>query len=404
MIKEAIASAIAALGIRQWRPCIVLCAGLSFTLPAASWEIGGYLRLALGSKDGAAVAPCYGLGGPGMNFKLGNECDQYGEVVVRENFGPLRGHFMPSWWQPPEQDSATDTFAIQQAYLEAPGLGPAGSTPWLGRRFYGRTQVLPTDTKFTVRDGTGLGLQDLRWGPGRFSLAWFTDYSRQAPDADRLDLDYAGLATNPGGSVRLMLVSTRGRAAAGRSGLAASLIHEQALVAGLANTVWLQWARGSADLDGGFGDLGAPDSAQRVRLVEKLLWREQRGGVNGPWSAEAVLMFEQGKDAAAQRSESASLGGRLAWAWAPRFKLLIEAGVSQRRPQDGATERLHKLTLAPTWSPGGDLYARPELRLFATWAGWNDAANAGAGASGIGPYGDGRKRGSRIGLQFEHWF
>ncbi len=77
----------------------------------------------------------------------------------------------------------------------------------------------------------------------------------------------------------------------------------------------------------------------------------------------------------------------------------------------GGTRKLSKFTFAPTWSPNGpDFWARPEVRLYYTYASWNEAAKraanelaAGSALSDTGAYGTAR-HGSNVGVQVEYWW
>ena len=65
-----------------------------------------------------------------------------------------------------------------------------------------------------------------------------------------------------------------------------------------------------------------------------------------------------------------------------------------------------KFTIAPTLATGPDFWNRPELRLYATHAKWNTAANAAAGPNGLTgvPANAGKTSGTSYGLQVEWWF
>jgi len=79
---------------------------------------------------------------------------------------------------------------------------------------------------------------------------------------------------------------------------------------------------------------------------------------------------------------------------------------------DADTRTLTKLTIAPAVAVGRNFWSRPELRLFYTYARWNDAARAAAdsasdpnvtsiSSSGIFA---GRNHASTIGVSFESWW
>ena len=77
----------------------------------------------------------------------------------------------------------------------------------------------------------------------------------------------------------------------------------------------------------------------------------------------------------------------------------------------GGTRKLTKFTVAPTWSPAGqDFWARPEIRLYYTYASWNEAAQraaslqaAGSALSDSGAF-DNARHGSNFGVQVEYWW
>ncbi|TCL27173.1 LamB porin [Azotobacter chroococcum] len=69
---------------------------------------------------------------------------------------------------------------------------------------------------------------------------------------------------------------------------------------------------------------------------------------------------------------------RPVYAFTETFKLSAEIGHDQIKATDG-TRKLTKFTVAPTWSLSGPgFWARPELRVFYTYATWNEAAQRAA--------------------------
>nr|BFE91278.1 hypothetical protein GCM10020185_18140 [Pseudomonas brassicacearum subsp. brassicacearum] len=104
------------------------------------------------------------------------------------------------------------------------------------------------------------------------------------------------------------------------------------------------------------------------------------------------------------------MGVRPAYAITDQFKLVAELGHDQVQASDG-TRKLSKFTFAPTWSPKGpEFWARPEIRLYYTYASWNEAAKraanelaAGSALSDTGVFG-GARHGSNVGLQVEYWW
>jgi maltoporin len=99
----------------------------------------------------------------------------------------------------------------------------------------------------------------------------------------------------------------------------------------------------------------------------------RRGAVGGAVSSAAAT-------SAANHHRAWTVGARPQYHLNEYFKIAVEGGFQQVRPKAGdrSPQNLFKLTIAPTLSPelapAGAFFARPDLRLFATWARWNGAA------------------------------
>jgi maltoporin len=100
----------------------------------------------------------------------------------------------------------------------------------------------------------------------------------------------------------------------------------------------------------------------------------------------------------------------------PHIKLLADLGRDSVKPSDGGSKaRLTKFSLSVALSAGPGYYSRPELRLFYTYASWNDAARtlatnaddasdpSGDPISAYGVFGDDTD-GSVIGFSAEAWW
>ena len=101
-----------------------------------------------------------------------------------------------------------------------------------------------------------------------------------------------------------------------------------------------------------------------------------------------------------------SLGGRLVYAFNNYFKIAGELGYDTVEPDGGNKRDLTKFTIAPILATGPGFWNRPELRLFYTYATWNDAARdewGGVAGGTAGRFGS-NTSGGTIGFQFEAWF
>lgn len=392
----------------------IFCAFSGLVVQQANAQIAlestGYFRAGLNATSKNANTGCYGLTGADFKYRLGNECDFYGEFLftgtVSKKDAPevYKIHFMPQIYKANASDSGDAKFAAAQMWAEMSGLDFAPDvTFWGGKRFHRGADVHIVDTFFEKLDGTGAGASLPMMG-GKLELAAYRSDS-SAKDANlhdnpgnRYNVWLRDIPVNPGGKLSVLTTLTKGDFDGGKSGAGISLRHNQGGIAGGDNNVWLQISQGSAGLAGGFGGLTDGSDVKKWRLVDGFQFQvtEQLGG-------QAIAMYEQKKSDAGDATVI-SLGGRLSYAFTRNFKLLTELGIDQVKPKGGDSANLTKLTIAPTLAAGKGFWSRPELRLYVTTAKWNGAANTAAGASGLSGLGADKKSGTSYGAQAEVWW
>jgi maltoporin len=391
----------------------ILAIGAS-QVQALDW--GGYFRAGPGASKKDAARACYGLDGPGLKYRLGNECDIYGELFLSQGMKAdgveYKALVMTNLFNP-QTDTGNATTGINQMYVEGKGFDVAPNTNfWIGKRFYGRADVHIVDTFFVNLSGVGAGA-DIPVGFGTLGVAYFHSDANANDSGNRLNFDLSEIEVNPRGKLRVLATITQSNFTGGKSGFGLTLQHNQDIrrIGAVqqkdvleeldegGNTFWLQYAQGSAGLNGNFGTLTAASDVKSYRAVESLAW--QKGRLGG----QAMVMFQQDKSNAG-KVDSSSVGGRVSYAITKNFKLVGELGYSQKKPDGAPTQKLTKFTFAPTLSTGPTFFSRPELRLYVTTAKWNDAANAAAGPNGlINVPGQGtRTSGTSYGAQVEIWF
>ncbi|MFY9512241.1 MAG: carbohydrate porin, partial [Rubrivivax sp.] len=355
----------------------------------------------LTSTDNASRA-CYGLGGGsrGMKYRLGNECDFYGEFQLSQGFQKdgvdykvalMTNHYT----------GATDTngsgMGIAQMWAEAKGFDIApDATFWIGKERGRRGDVHIVDTFFVEMAGVGAGFRGQPLGAGKLGMAFYKTDADATKPGNRVNVEYLGLPTNAGGALNLFFTATKGDFTGGTSGVGLTLRHDQGKLFGtsLSNALWVQVAQGSTALNANFGDLTAGSAAKSWRIVETV------NGQSGKLGGQALLLLASEKSAAGTTTDSASIGGRVSYAFTRNFKLVTEAGYSQFKPDNAATAKLSKLTIAPTLSVGPDFWTRPEFRLYVTTAKWNAAAG---NVTGQAAFAD-KTSGTSYGAQVEWWF
>jgi len=432
------------------RACAIASALLLSGAAHAQFSTDGYFRSGTGAGTKNNSVQCFALDGAGLKYRLGNECDTYAEINLKNTFkvGDLQvsGNVMPVYAG--SGTSASDA-GLGQAFLEGSGFDFAPKVNfWAGKRYYGRSEIHITDTKYTQLDGTGAGADNIEALGGKFGVAYFrrdtnqtttTDTSVTPPvitihdtgwgTASRINLEYSTNNVNPGGWLRVLagFVNSEetysntvgGEEFKGHKGASLTIQHYQhnLFELGGGNTVWLQYAQGSSALNGGFakafnnrgtdGNDWVPDqtgnnwledhsTAKSYRIADTFTW--QIGAFGGQ-----VLAHLQESDnvhpTSPFKTRGTTVGGRVAYSFTTNFKLVGEAGISTKKVGDSDTQRLTKFTIAPTLATGAGFSDRPELRLFYTRANWNDAAAAG----GNGLPTD-KTSGNRYGVQAEIWW
>jgi maltoporin len=83
---------------------------------------------------------------------------------------------------------------------------------------------------------------------------------------------------------------------------------------------------------------------------------------------------------------------------------MLDAGFDTVKPENGARRNLFKISVAPAITAGKAYWARPQLRLFATHAFWNDAAREAGVDSGAVYTATDKKVAATFGLHAESWW
>lgn len=388
---------------------------------AAALDIAPYLRALGGWNSDAGKAACFKLAGAEAKYRLGNECEIYGELMLGQPLAKLAdgtvvsANVMLSEYYPTaagkmvaNRDSVTRAAQAYLAAKDVPALN--GGTAWLGRKYYKREDIHITDFFYWNPQGLGAGIEDVQLAGLKFSYAVFrADNQNQARYATRHDLQLRGLKVNPDGELEfgLSVIPNGGKSGAGDSGWSMTVQHRQSKIMGDGwNKLALQYGEGPGTGLGGTGALTNSSNVTRWRMVEGF-YAQLDPNLGG------MLTAVYQRDHSGTGSQTwTSLGGRLTYAFAEHIKLNTELGHDRVNPASGATRHLTKLTIAPTFAMAPKFWSRPELRLFYTYARWNRAAAEAANGSGdpavasISSTGvfAGANHGSTIGLHFEGWW
>ena len=384
---------------RGSRPAYRLVAAAAFALFAANaahavdWT--GYMRGGPAATDVSGKSrQCYGIGE--LKYRLGNECDFYGEFqlaqAVKADGVEFNAVLMSNYYSPATESNSN--YGVEQAYVEMKGIDIAPQALfWMGKR-RDRDDVHIVDTFFTNMSGVGAGVENIDLGFGKFGFSGYkSDSAAQYVDGSlsstahnngvaRLHAQLYDIAVNPDGKLRLVATYSRGDSQGGlkgQNGFGLNVEHVQDKFFGGGNHVWVQYAEGSTDINQGVSDNGSHGAGYKVwRIVESPSWQI------GSFGGQAIAMYQHNKapeTAAAVSTQSSAVssnyytvGGRGSWGLTKNLKWLTEIGYSSLKPDGGKAENVTKVTVGPALSTGPDFWKRPELRLYVTYADYNKAA------------------------------
>lgn len=345
-------------------------------------------------------------------------------------------------------DLTTDfSLALREAYVEGFNVLGRGVNAWAGKRFYRRYDVYMLDYYFIETDGPGAGIEDINLGFAKLQLAVMRNVpgpaSTDGPPQTDVDVRLTELHVGGGGTLSpIYMYGTSGSAGSvtGRNvwealdGHQLSLLWTQPRVLGGENLVALQYGQGIFGGDaggdqsalseyGGYGsqeiakgDTGARNARERshtIRAIEHLIANPVA------WlSAEYVLLY-QSVDFGGAKRETGVVGATLpvkteiTTGIRPVFHfdeihdLAVEYGynhiqgvVGLAGAHETGTPVLQKLTVAPQITAAPSYFGRPQLRIFGTYAKWNDDAKGKVGGTVYA----GDTAGWSAGAQVETWW
>lgn len=430
---------------------MTVLAAATFSQPASALDYHGYFRTLAASNSSKGGATCFKLDGAMSKYRLGNECETYGEfmfnqdVVTTDDGAVFKGNIMLSLYNPNSTNGNTQ-LGLPQVYVEGDKLPELnGGNAWMGRRYYRRESLGPNDFFYWSGQGFGGGIENLpAGGPLKFSYAWLRRdnlvpvTTGQVPvtgalaenggnSASRHDFQLRGIPANPGATLELgvSLVAKDARSAADSagqrlySGYGVTLRHRQEGILGDGwNVLALQYGAGpgTGGADAAIGSIGLLTHSRaitRTRLVEGAYAQlTPRLGLElvGIWQRDRGFTGAQTVAGLHENKVWTSLGTHVVYGVTRHIKLAANLGVDTVKPDNGETRRMTTFTLAPTLSAGPALYTRPDLRLFYTYAKWNDAArrtatlaSPGSALSSSGAFGSATS-GGMLGVQGEVWF
>lgn len=396
----------------------VSLASLAMPFGAQALDFNGYVRSGIGESTASESQACFQLPGAASKFRLGNECEQYAELGLRQDLFTMDDGSVLSvegmaalyneYDHTPKFTGDHGFARLVQAYAEWSNIAALNNgSLWAGRRFYKRNDIHISDFYYWNQSATGAGIENVEIGGLQYSYAFSRkDSVFQENYTNRHDFNVGGFDTNPDGELQFgvsyIADPDRGES---NSGWSVTAQHEQIGFLGGSNTFAVQYGEGPGTGLGYTGDVTLDESAKSWRVVEFFDWQ-----VTPRFGGQFQVVYQKDKRQGGAEQDWISVGVRPVYAFTEEFKLVAEVGHDQIDAEAG-TGKLSKFTIAPTWSPAGPgFWARPEFRLYYTYAQWNDAAQdaanlmaAGSALSETGAFGS-AQHGSNFGVQVEYWW
>ncbi|AIZ78289.1 maltoporin [Actinobacillus equuli] len=401
---------------------------------ALAVDFHGYARSGIGWTSGGGEQSAFTVNGGGSKYRLGNEAETYAELKLGQELykNGEKSIYLDSnvaYSVNQQVDWEATNPALREINVQFKNFADSlpGATLWAGKRFYQRHDVHMNDFYYWDISGPGAGVENIDVGFGKLSLAvtrntekdgaysWGYDpkekkwKNNQDKDVynDVFDVRLAGIETNKDGSLEIGFdfgnAHTKDGAIyekdATKRGYMATIEHTQGNFFGGFNKFTAQYAKDAmTSWSTGHSQGGsANNKGDMLRLINQ-------GVVQASDKVEVMyaLIYEK-TDLDNKRGKTwYSAGVRPMYKWNDTMSTLLEVGYDRIKDQaSGQKNDLMKYTIAQQWQAGSSIWARPAIRVFGTYAHWNDKFNTAHRTDAGYKAKDGEFIG---GVQFEAWW
>ncbi|QCA06539.1 maltoporin [Pantoea vagans] len=380
-------------------PIAVAVAVGTLSAPTMAVDFTGYARSGIGWTGSGGEQQCFQATGAQSKYRLGNECETYAELKLGQEVwkeGDKSFYFDTNvaYSVAQQNDWEATSPAFREANVKGKNLIDAlpGSTIWAGKRFYQRHDVHMIDFYYWDISGPGAGLEDVDLGFGKLSFAatrsseaggsytFSSDRIRDIATStanDVFDVRLAGLETNTDGVLELGVDYGRANArddyrledGASKDGWMFTAEHTQSMLKGY-NKFVLQYATDALTSQGKGVPQGTSlnNNGDMYRILD-------HGAISlaERWDLMYVAMYQNIDLDNNRGTEWYTVGVRPMYKWTPIMSTLLELGYDNVKSQQaGERNGQYKVTLAQQWQAGDSIWSRPALRLFATYAKWDE--------------------------------
>ena len=389
----------------KWLPisaAVIMALG---SASASAVDFHGYMRSGVGiSKDGDMQT--YGKNKVG---RLGNEADTYSEVQLgQEVYNKAGKTFYVDSMLAMTSDGSNDwegttkadteggaNFALRQFNVQAKGMFGGNEVTWAGKRYYQRHDIHISDFYYWNISGAGAGVEAIQAGPGQLSFAWVRNdrgwdggdgwTKGDGMDVNTLDARYAGIplwsdATLEVG-VDYAIVnptdaqedSTNAQYKNANNGVMLTAELTQGLLGGFNKTVLQYGTEGYSKNFAFYGDgswygAEAKDGADGFRIINHGVI-----SLGDSWDLSHQVVYGIGNEMwdGNDKYETFSVVARPVYKWTDTVKTIFEAGYHKdtATPLSGSDSSTdgQKYTVAQAFAAGKGFWARPEIRVFASY-------------------------------------
>ncbi|MDR7942714.1 maltoporin [Enterobacter soli] len=399
--------------LRKQVPLAIAIAAGILSAQAGAVDFKGYARSGIGWTGSGGEQQCFQATGAQSKYRLGNECETYAELKLGQEVwkeGDKSFYFDTNvaYSVSQQNDWESTSPAFREANVQGKNLIDAlpGSTIWAGKRFYQRHDIHMIDFYYWDISGPGAGIENIDLGFGKLSLAatrsseaggsgTFADrdalgnriYDNLVPN-DVFDVRLAQMEINPGGTLEFgvdyghtNLPDDYSLApGASKDGWMFTAEHTQSMLKGF-NKFVLQYATDSMTSNG----KGRPEGGSINNNGD--MWRVLDHGaisLGDSWDLMYVGMYQDINLDNNNGTKWWTVGVRPMYKWTPIMSTLLEVGYDNVKSQKtDDTNSQYKITLAQQWQAGDSIWSRPAIRVFATYAKWDEKwgyANSDSGA------------------------
>lgn len=389
----------------KWLPisaAVIMALG---SASASAVDFHGYMRSGVGiSQDGSMQTLTKQKVG-----RLGNEADTYSEVQLgQEVYNKAGKSFYVDSMFAMTSDGSNDyegttnadttggaNFALRQFNVQAKGLFGGNEVTWAGKRYYQRHDVHIADFYYWNISGAGAGVEAIQAGPGQLSFAWVrNDRGWDGSDGwtkgdgmnvNTLDARYAGVplwsnATLEVGADYALVNPTDAQKASSNSqydnaknGVMLTAELTQGILGGFNKTVLQYGTEGYSKAFAFYGD-GSWYGAEAKKGADG--FRVINHGVvsfGDSWDLSHMLSYGVGNKMWDGNDSWTAFAGvvRPVYKWNDVMKTEFEFGYGKDTNKSTSGSKTsndyQKFTVAQAFAAGKGFWARPEIRVFASY-------------------------------------